>query len=432
MKCVLYFVILIHLALASCKPNNKSNDKTQSTLETRAKAFRSNIKNTVELEIFDQYARKFRKGKGTMLTGNIMVAPLDLVQGSYSVKSRFLGKSIEPMSGGYYNYSFKSNLVLLNITGGKQSFTPHALKCDGKPYYALALKDGKIKSIPIELGQAFENDSVRVYPPSKKMAPGTSLFNKEHKLVGMFNAIKMDGKDSIIIIPIEEILQLHPQKEAKRKSISNLRLKTGKIYPKSAEVLGFNVSTTVGKFSFKIYTDLVEYENNMIKLVSDQYYDSLLIHRVIHNFLIQTGAADTKYAEKGDAVGWQGPGYMLPTIIKNKYIHKRSAVAMSKPPDYKNPDNLTSGSQFYIISGRTFNDQELNDYEALKGFKYTPLQRNVYKTVGGAAYLDNDYAVIGEITSGMNVVDKIAGMPVNKDERPLADIRILKMNLILK
>lgn len=428
----LNILVFIALTLVSCKQEKKADQNKQENQEIRAKAFRSNIKNTVELEIFDQYARKFRSAKGSMLSGNIMVAPLHVVQGSYSVKSIFLGKSIKPMSGGYYSYDFKSNIVFLNITGGKQSFVPHVSKCTGKPYYVLELKDGKIRSIPVKLGKSFINDSIKIYPPSKKLPAGTSLFNNKHKLVGIFNTVKIAEKDSIVVLPIEEILKYYPTKNAKKRSISNLRLKSGKTYPKTSEVKAFKVTTNVGEFTFKIYPDLEVYEKNMIKLVSDQYYDSLLIHRVIHNFLIQTGAADTKYAEKGDVVGWQGPGYMLPTIIKNKYIHKRSAVATSKPPDYKNPDNLSSGSQFYIISGRTFNDQELNDYEEIKGFKYTTQQRNIYKTVGGAAYLDNDYAVIGEITSGMATVDKITGVPVDADERPLVDIRILKMELIRK
>lgn len=422
-------LFVIHVLLFSCKPNKKEKSATE-TANQKAKIYRANIKNTAEIEIFDHYARKVETGKGTLLGGNLLAVPLHMVQGNYSVKCKFLGKSIEPMSGGYFSYQFKSNLLLLNVTGTKQDFVEHAETFSGNSFYSLILDEGKIRVVTINPATPFIKDSVKFIPANRILPAGTSVFNQNHKVVGMFNSIKIEGKDSTLILPIEEINKLLPAETGKTKSISNLRLKSDKIYPKTNTVKSFKVNTTVGNFTFKIYPDLQKYKENMIKLVSDQYYDSLLIHRVIHNFLIQTGAADTKYATKEDAVGYQGPGYMLPTNIKNKYIHKRSAVAMSKPPAYKNPDNLTSGSQFYIITGRTFSNEELNDYEEQKDFKYTPEQRNLYKTIGGAAYLDNDYAVIGEIISGMSIVDKIASAPINDDERPLVDIRILKIELI--
>ncbi len=423
----LIFSIALFIA---CNSTQKEAKQQEESSEQKAKIYRANVKNTADIEVFDQYARSVATGKATLMDGNILAVPLHLVQGNYSVKCKFLGKSIQPMAGGYYQYSFKANLLLLNITGGKQDFVAPATTFSGAPYYALTLEEGKIRVVNLETGTPFTQDSVQFVPTTRALPAGTSVFNSNHALVGMFNTVKVQGHDSIVILPIQEIKRLLPAQKVAPKSISNLRLKTDKVYPKAEKVKGFTVHTTSGNFTFKIYEDLPEYKDNMIKLASDGYYDSLLVHRVIHNFLIQTGAADTKYAKKGDPVGWQGPGYMLPTIIKNKYIHKRSAVAMSKPPAYKNPDNRTSGSQFYIITGRTFSDEELNDYETLKKFKYTTAQRNLYKTVGGAAYLDNDYAVIGEVTTGMQVVDKIAGAPIDEDERPLADIRILSIELL--
>lgn len=424
------FILLLVALMPSCNSSKKKQDSQEETTEQKTAAYRTNIKNTVDLEIYDQYARKVHETKGTLLEGNIIAAPLNLVQGNYSVKCKFLGRSVEPISGGYYKYSFKKNLVLLNVTGSKQPFTAHLSTLKGDNFYSLVLEEGKIRVVTFETGNRVELDSVRFYPINRSVPVGTSVFNDQHKVVGMINEIPINGKDSTVLLPIEELLPLLPAAGAKKHGIGNLRLKSDKIYAQADKISGFKVRTTAGSFTFKVYPDLTVYKENMIKLVSDQFYDSLLIHRVIHNFLIQTGAADTKYAKKGDPIGWKGPGYMLPTIIKSKYIHKRSAVAMSKPPEYQNPDNLTSGSQFYIITGRTFNDQELKDYEELKGFTYTSEQRNMYNIIGGAAYLDNDYAVIGEVTSGMNIVDKIAGVPIGDDERPLADIRILEIDIV--
>lgn len=419
---------LVALLIASCV--GKKADSNEAVNLNDPKALRLNIKNTVDIELYDQYARVFRTGKGTMISGNVMVAPLDLVQGSFSVKSKFLGREIEPMSSGYFNYDFNTNLVFLKISGAAQSYAPMASTFIGNSFYTLDLREGNIYKDAVSVVGEVISDSIRAFAVSKVKAAGTSLFNAQHQLVGVYSNVQIDGKDSLLVIPIQTILSLLPPKGTAVKGIANLRLKSNKIYTPAAKVAGFKVETTMGDFSFKVYDDLPEYKKNMIKLVSDAFYDSLLIHRVLYRFLIQMGAADTKYAQKGDPVGWKGPGYMLPTIIKPQYIHKRGAVALSKPPSYANPDNQTSGSQFYIIAGRTFSDDELNDYQKQKDFKYTADQRNTYKTVGGAAYLDRDYAVVGEIISGMDVIDAIASLPVGDDDRPLGDVRILKMSLI--
>ena len=177
-----------------------------------------------------------------------------------------------------------------------------------------------------------------------------------------------------------------------------------------------------------------EYRDNFIKLVSDHYYDSLLVHRVLPSFLIQTGAADTKYAKPGDVIGWQGPGYTLPIIDNQKHFHKRAAVAASKLPPDRNPKNRCDGGQFYVVCGRRFSSAELDKIAREDHKTFTPAQRQAYATVGGAPHLDGDYVVFGEVTQGMDVVDAISRVELtgDKGDRPVKEVRILSLSLIRK
>ena len=408
----------------------KTENKKQQTQINHAAAYRLNLKNTVDLVYYDQYTRAFNKSKSTLIAPNILAAPLNKTQGSFGVKAFFKGRDIEPMCNGYLAYDFNQNLVLLNVSGQGQKHSPVAAKFNAGGSYVLDIDSGKIKRYNLQITDSLATDSALFYISSQAFIEGTSVFNIRHQLAGMFKTVKINNEWINAIVPIQSIMALNPPKGTGRKPISGLRLKSDKIYTPNNKVKGFRVETTMGNFSFTIYDDLAEYKSNMIKLVEDGYYDSLLVHRVLNQFLVQMGAADTKYAKKGDPVGWRGPGYMQKTIIKPNYVHKRGAIALSKPPDYKNPDNLTSAGQFYVVLGRTFNDVELNDYEQLGGFTYTTAQRNAYKTLGGAAYLDSYYPVIGHVTAGLNVLDKMGRVPIDKDERPLMDIRIKKVSLL--
>ncbi len=188
----------------------------------------------------------------------------------------------------------------------------------------------------------------------------------------------------------------------------------------------------MGNINIKLYNQTPSFRDNFIKLVSDQFYDSLLVHRVISDFLIQTGAADSKYAGNDDVVGWQGPGYNLKTKIITGLYHKRGAVAASKLPPERNPKDRSDGSQFYIISGRIFSMTELRDLEKEKGMRFTQSQIDTYTTVGGAPHLDGEYSVFAEVVSGMDIVDKIAAVKTYSVDRPIDDIRILKIEAIRK
>jgi cyclophilin family peptidyl-prolyl cis-trans isomerase len=180
----------------------------------------------------------------------------------------------------------------------------------------------------------------------------------------------------------------------------------------------------------KLYNDVPAYRDNFLKLVREHYYDSLLWHRVIEDFVIQSGAADTRYAAKDDIVGWKGPGYTLPANIHPKYFHKRGIVGVPRLPDSKNVYKRSDGSQFYIVSGRVYSDSELDAIEKENNIKFTAEQRIVYKTIGGAPTLDGEYTIFGEVTEGMGVVEQIDALGIGTQWRPKLDIRVRRITIV--
>jgi len=151
---------------------------------------------------------------------------------------------------------------------------------------------------------------------------------------------------------------------------------------------------------------------------------------VIKNFGIQTGAADTRSAGKGDIVGYKGPGYTIPSHIVPGLFHKRGMIGSPRKPDTKNRRRRSDGSQFYIVSGRKYFDKELNEIEEDNDYTFTPEQRRVYKTVGGAPHLDGTYTIFGEVVSGMDVVDAIEQVETDREWRPVEDIRLKNIRIL--
>ena len=200
-----------------------------------------------------------------------------------------------------------------------------------------------------------------------------------------------------------------------------------------AEDTLIEVTTRFGTMMIQLYRETPGHRRNFIKLVQQGFYDDLLFHRCIKGFMIQGGDPNSKGAAQGQALGMGGPGYTIPAEFNPKYVHKRGTLCAARQGDQVNPKKESSGSQFYIVQGKTWSDQELDQLErniAMRnpGFKYSPEQRNAYKTVGGTAQLDMDYTVYGEIVSGMAIIDSIAAQPTMRD-RPLNDIT-MRMKVI--
>lgn len=226
-----------------------------------------------------------------------------------------------------------------------------------------------------------------------------------------------------------------------------------------------------------LYNETPVHRDNFIKLTSGGFYDGTSFHRVIENFMIQGGDPNSKEGEKG-APGNGGPGYTLPAEISPQFFHKKGALCAARKGDNINPEKESSGSQFYIVQGRTFNDEQLNQFEKQinvsiknqvmqaffsaeenkaylsriqtaqqegnkeeiklimeeidpiieermieKKFAYSDEQREIYKTIGGTPHLDMQYTVFGEVIDGLEVIDRIASVK-KQESAPLNPVRM--------
>ncbi len=194
------------------------------------------------------------------------------------------------------------------------------------------------------------------------------------------------------------------------------------------------LQTNYGDIIIRLSDSTPLHRDNFLKLVKSHYYDSVLFHRVIKNFMIQAGDPESKHAEPGESLGNGGPDYTIPAEFRQTLFHKKGVIAAARTGDNVNPTKASSGSQFYIVQGKTFTDAGLDSVETYRlKRKIPPDQREVYKTIGGTPHLDQNYTVFGEVVKGLDVVDKIAAVTTSKGEdrdRPLQDVRIIKAKLI--
>lgn len=241
------------------------------------------------------------------------------------------------------------------------------------------------------------------------------------------------------------------------------------------------VKTTAGDMKIRLYGDTPKHRDNFLKLVKEGFYDGVLFHRVINEFMIQTGDPESKNAPAGKMLGAGGPGYNIDAeIVYPKHFHKYGALAAARQGDQVNPERRSSGSQFYIVTGKTYNDSTLaqmeqraqqmqvkeifdrlaserrdsimnmrrnRDMMGLQALQdelikmaqteaqahpalLTAEQREAYKTVGGTPHLDGQYTVFGEVEEGLDVIKKIEAAPTNSQDRPNEDIRIVSMKVI--
>ncbi|RYY55689.1 MAG: peptidylprolyl isomerase [Chitinophagaceae bacterium] len=194
------------------------------------------------------------------------------------------------------------------------------------------------------------------------------------------------------------------------------------------------IETTMGDMVFRLSDSTPLHRDNFLLLVKKHYYDSLLFHRVINNFMIQAGDPDSRGAQPGIALGEGGPGFKVPAEFRQTIFHKNGTLAAAREGDNVNPSKASSGSQFYIVKGRVFTPAGLDSLEnnRLK-YKLSPAQREAYTTVGGTPHLDGNYTAFGEMTSGFDILDKISSSPTSqgKDhDRPLQDIMIIRAKLV--
>lgn len=175
------------------------------------------------------------------------------------------------------------------------------------------------------------------------------------------------------------------------------------------------IETNYGTIKAKLYNDTPLHRDNFIKLVNEGWYNGSPFHRVINSFMIQGGQ---------NADGRQDPGYTVPAEFNANHFHKKGALCAARQADQVNPKKASSGSQFYIVQGKVLDDKTLDLYENRLGKVIGPKQRQAYKSVGGTPHLDGDYTVFGEVTEGLDVVDKIASVKTGYMDVPVEPVTI--------
>ena len=180
------------------------------------------------------------------------------------------------------------------------------------------------------------------------------------------------------------------------------------------------IKTTMGTIKAKLYNDTPQHRDNFIKLVNEGWYNGSPFHRVINQFMIQGGQ---------NADGRLDPGYRVPAEFKDNHVHKKGAPCAARQPDQVNPQKASSGSQFYIVQGKVYDDKTLDMFESRMGKVFSARQRQAYRTVGGTPHLDGDYTVFGEVTEGLDIVDKIAAVKTGRMDVPVDPVTIVSITI---
>ena len=209
------------------------------------------------------------------------------------------------------------------------------------------------------------------------------------------------------------------------------------VYSQSVKRTEVLLQTSMGNVRIQLYNETPKHRDNFLKIVNSKQMDGMLFHRVVKDFMIQTGDPDSRKAKPGQVLGNHQIGKDFPAeIIYPQFFLKRGALAAARQPDNENPDKKSSGSQFYIVWGKKFSEHQLNFYQSVIDtvtnfkVKFTPEIRKVYQEVGGTPFLDGQYTVFGEVTEGLEVIDRIQQVEVDAWSRPKEDVKIIKAYVV--
>ena len=193
------------------------------------------------------------------------------------------------------------------------------------------------------------------------------------------------------------------------------------------------LETTEGNIRIALYNETPRHRDNFLRLVDEHFYDSLLFHRVISNFMIQAGDPDSRHAEPGAELGEGDLGYTIePEFRLPDIYHRRGVVAAAREGDDVNPELRSSACQFYIVCRKTLSTATIKQVQLRldtltnNQVKLTPEQISTYRRIGGTPHLDGQYTVFGEVVEGMDVVDRIQRKDTDDNDRPVYDVRILR------
>jgi len=440
-KTVIIFVLAILLAACGGKEKKPQKSETQEAApQTEAQQDNSDWEeihaSIASIESFDG-TRILESGQGFFVGENLLVTKYSLVSQATNVKVKPFNEDKTYTADKFVAFDRINDLIILQVEGIKR--TPIQLFEGSLPNFTksmyVAPKTGK--TIQIFAGKVLNLANVkgsRLYRLSnviRKSQFGTPIFTQNKTVIGIAYSATVDYELQSLAIPSMYISDMLRKKKEKPESLASLSISTNsETAAENAKIKGIVIETDAGNITIQLFNETPEYRDNFIRLTKEHYFDSLLIHRVIANFGIQTGAADTRYAEPGASVGWKGPGYTIPAHIIPKLYHKRGMIGSPRKPDTDNQRRRSDGSQFYIVSGRKYFDNELDEIEKQNDYKFSAEQRQVYKTVGGAPHLDGSYTVFGKVISGMDVVDKIAKVETDQRWRPVKDIRIKQVRIL--
>ena len=237
------------------------------------------------------------------------------------------------------------------------------------------------------------------------------------------------------------------------------------------------MKTNLGDIKLRLYDNTPLHRDNFLKLVNSGFYEGISFHRIINKFMIQAGDPVTRtvlIAKTADSLNT----YTIPAEFRKEYFHRKGALAAAREGNDENPEMRSSGTHFYIVQGTVLNDDELllaeqkinsnlkqamfnmftrevgdsarkagvpitdgeiQEKASVKMFDYLASnpgytipddQRAVYKSIGGVPRLDQTYTVFGEVTEGLDVVDKIAAVSTDAADKPITDVKILKIKII--
>ena len=202
------------------------------------------------------------------------------------------------------------------------------------------------------------------------------------------------------------------------------------VWGQSRQVL---IETTEGNIRIELSDLTPVHRDNFVRLVNEHFYDSLLFHRVIKDFMIQTGDPKSRHAEPGAYLGEGDANYTLePEFRVPQLYHRRGMVAMAREGDDVNPGRRSSGSHFYIVWGKTLSSKALEDVQVRldtltnNTVKLTPEMIQAYRRIGGTPHLDGQYTVFGEVIEGLDVVERITKVFTDDYDRPVDDVRIIR------
>ncbi|MBK6984015.1 MAG: peptidylprolyl isomerase [Bacteroidetes bacterium] len=240
------------------------------------------------------------------------------------------------------------------------------------------------------------------------------------------------------------------------------------------------ISTPYGNMKLKLFNETPKHRDNFLKLVKEHFYDSLLFHRVIEGFMIQGGDPDSKHAEPAKLLGDGDLKYTIPAEFIPTLCHKKGMLCAARNGDDVNPEKASSAAQFYIVQGKVRTEEDLisfekrinkpiiakikeeilnkaenadlkekiaiakkeqnndslmvyfktvnklveDEYAKTPHYTFPPEHKTIYKTIGGTPHLDSQYTIFGEVIEGLDIIDKIAAVGKNKDDRPLIEVRM--------